>query len=32
MKCEISVLSAAEAQKKYDTEGKFGAVEINTVK
>ena len=32
MKCEISVLSAEEAQKKYDTEGKFGAVEINTVK
>jgi hypothetical protein len=32
MKCKISVLSAEEAQKKYDTEGKFGAVEINTVK
>lgn len=32
MKCEISVLSAEEAQKKYNTEAKFGALEINTVK
>jgi bla regulator protein blaR1 len=32
MKCEINVLSAEEAQKKYGTKDNFGVVEVNTVK